>query len=110
MIAIGFLLAAAVGGLLRWQAARWNDRTIPLGTLGINLVTAFTAGLSVEWSAPATTVFVVGFLGATSTFSTFVGEFDDRLSDGRHAAAVSYLVTTLIGGVAAAWLALSLTG
>ena len=105
-----FLVAAAAGGILRALAATASASTtirLPLGTLVVNLVASFTAGLATGLEGPWATIVSVGLLGALSTFSTLIREL---VTMGREepAAGVAYLALTLAGGLAAAGLGLSL--
>ena len=51
-----------------------------------------------------------GFLGAFTTFSTFVVETDLLVRDGHAATAATYAVASLVGGLAAAWAGIRLGG
>jgi CrcB protein len=59
-----------------------------------------------RWPASryARSFLTVGFLGAYTTFSTFVVEADVLTIDGHVAVAASYVGASLVAGLLAAWL------
>ncbi len=101
MIALGFVGAAALGTLIRWQAGR----TLPplLGTLTVNIAGSFLLGLLHGADTAELTIVGVAGLGALTTFSTFAQELVDLWPE-RPVRAAVYGTTALIGGIGAAWL------
>lgn len=97
------LLAVMIGGFfgaifryaisLKMQGMR--------GILLINCLGSFLMGLSLpvtvetRWLSP---FWVVGFLAAFTTFSTFAFQFVESWLNGEHRKAISYAVNTLVGG------------
>ncbi|MCP4706758.1 MAG: CrcB family protein [candidate division Zixibacteria bacterium] len=78
-------LAGAVGTLARYGLAgyidKFNGSTFPWGTVAVNLVGCFVAGLlwalfENKWPASIEirTIVLIGFLGAFTTFSTLILE------------------------------------
>lgn len=108
MVAVAFVLAAAVGGLTRWQMTRLNRAGLPLGTGLVNVVAAFAAGLATCLGETAAVVVVTGLLGATSTFSTVTAELVELRSTHGWARSAGYAAVTAVVGVAAAWLGIEL--
>lgn len=108
------LVAGAVGGVARawtsWAVARAVARP-GAGTLAVNLLGAFLAGVVAgSGIAPGVaTVAAVGFLGAFTTFSTWMVELHGRWRSGARAAVAIEAAATLAAGVAmaalGAWLA-----
>lgn len=99
--AVGAVARYGVGMLFRWT-------TYPLGTLVINLSGAFVLGwlytaLAKPDGANDTWRLAVGvgFLGAYTTFSTFMYESDKLLSDAQWLRASSYLAASLFLGLLA---------
>ena len=104
-------LAAAVGAVARYAIGRAAGVSrFPWATLAINVSGSFAlaAVLTVvvhrRVSADIATAISVGFLGAYTTFSTFAWETYDMGRTDRHAAAITYVVASVLGGIAAAWL------
>lgn len=118
-VAVG--LGGALGALSRWivgeASARVFGSSFPYGTLCVNLLGSLAFGLllgifernGVESPVLRAALFT-GFLGAFTTFSTFsidsVGLY--RLHGG--AVALGYIMLSVVGGVALAWLGLRTTG
>ncbi len=105
------LLAGAAGGVARawasWAVARVVARP-RAGTTVVNLVGAFLAGIvagSVAGDRVAfgvATVAAVGFLGAFTTFSTWMLELHGRWREGARAAVALEAIATLAAGAALA--------
>ena len=88
MMLTSFLMVCVFGGLgavtrfivnisvRRW----WTNRLFPLATFMVNCLAAFCAGIAAagyangEVDYDTRTLFVVGFLGGFSTFSTMINE------------------------------------
>lgn len=104
MIALGFVVAAGIGTLLRWEAGRRIPP--PLGTLTVNLAGSFGLGLLHGAGADAATVVGVGGLGAMTTFSTLAVELTEMARRAPQQA-ITYGGATLVGGVAAAWIGIA---
>ena len=75
-------LFGALGCLARYLVSGWVcdliGRTLPYGTLAVNVLGAFLIGLVMEFSLRSTAVspemrigLTIGFLGGVTTFSTF---------------------------------------
>lgn len=113
------LVAGAAGGVARawtsWAVAQVVARP-GAGTLVVNLLGAFLAGvLASGGRAPGVetgvaTVVAVGFLGAFSTFSTWMVELHGRWRAGERAAVGLEAVATLAAGAALAALGARLAG
>ena len=81
---------ASLGALLRWVlAVRFNPLypTLPLGTLGANLLGGYLVGVAIAYFAvradlpPEVRLFVItGFLGGLTTFSTYSAVWCRRMS------------------------------
>jgi CrcB protein len=104
MTALGFLLAAVAGTLVRAVASgrdsRFNRRMV--ATLAVNVVGAFLLGWLQGTDAATLTAVGVGGLGALTTFSTFVAQIECIAREGRRRDAVAYAVATLLLGLLAA--------
>jgi CrcB protein len=108
MIVALFVLAAAVGATARFIAADVFNRTLPSGTLLVNVV----ASLALGWLSKAglgwDVVVGIGGLGALSTWSTVATEVAQMGRDRQGALAVLYLAAMTTTGVVAAWIGLQL--
>ena len=106
MTAMAFGTAALIGTLARWQlGARLRS---PQGTLVANVLGSFAFGL-LHAAGPDEAVIVgIGGLGAFTTFSALAGELMEMWPRSR-IRTLGYGSLTLVAGVTAAWLAISLT-
>ena len=103
---VAVLVAGAAGGVARawatWAVARLVARP-GAGTAAVNLLGAFLAGaVAGDDGAHVTTIVAVGFLGAFTTFSTWMVELHGRWRRGARAALALEAVATLALGVALA--------
>ncbi len=118
-VAIAVALGGAAGSLLRfltsaWVVANW-PRHYYLATLTVNLVGCLAIGFFSAWFLLRSDIplvlrtgLTVGVLGGLTTFSSFSLEVLRLLENGQHGLAVSYLLGSLLGGLGAAWLGMSL--
>lgn len=113
---LAVVAAGALGALARWGvsvavAARW--RRPGLGTLMVNLLGAFALGAwlgaAAELDAGWLVVVGMGFLGAFTTFSTWMAELAARWRAGAMLGAILEGVATLGAGTALAVLGALLT-
>ncbi|MFL6112497.1 MAG: fluoride efflux transporter FluC [Catenulispora sp.] len=107
----------ALGGPVRYGLGRafpTAPHTFPATTFAINVTGAFVLALLLVFILdiwPPTTYarpfFCVGFLGSYTTFSTWMVDTDRLLAAGAWTAAVANLLLSLVAGVAATSLGLS---
>jgi len=110
LLAIG--IGAVLGAWLRWGLGYWlNARwpTLPLGTLVANLAGGYLIGVAIALFGmhPAVPpfwrlMFVTGFLGGLTTFSTFSAESLVMLQAGSWRSALIHSALHLLGSLAAA--------
>lgn len=100
----GFLGAVARYGVALWIGQRWG-RSFPFGTFVVNVSGSFLIGLLMSLFTERFMVnpqwrllFVVGFLGAYTTFSTFEYETGTLLKDGEWMIAMLNVVLSVIVG------------
>lgn len=105
MTIMAFGAAALIGTLARWQlGVRLGS---PQGTFVANIAGSFAFGL-LHAAGPDELIIVgIGGLGAFTTFSALAGELIEMWPHSRKRA-VAYGSLTLVAGVAAALLAISL--
>ena len=118
-VAIAVALGGAAGSLLRfltsaWVVANW-PRHYYLATLTVNLIGCLAIGflsalflLRSDIPLVLRTGLTVGVLGGLTTFSSFSLEVLRLLENGQHGLAISYLLGSMLGGLGAAWLGMSL--
>jgi len=101
---LGTLARYGLGGLVQ----NLTDRIFPWGTVTINLLGCFAFGI--VWSAlegrwptsgETRTIILVGFMGAFTTFSTYIFEFEEMLHDAEWLPALGYFAIHNVGGVVA---------
>lgn len=105
---MGYLLVG-IGGLLgsiaRFSLGRFIGRNstarFPIGTFIINIAGAFLLGIASSKALSRGTylLFADGFLGAFTTFSTFMYEGFDLLHNRKRLNAAVYIVLSLLLGV-----------
>ncbi len=118
------LIFIAIGGAGGALARHWLSNFVhdaaaskfPFGTLSVNLLGSFCIGILYvviveramvhpDWRS----VFIVGFLGAFTTFSTFSLETIALLENGQPAVALGYVLLSVVTCISAVWLSMSLT-
>ena len=113
VLAIG--VGAALGALLRWRLGLWLSPggLIPWGTLAANLLGGYLIGVAVGvfQAAPGLDpvwrlLWVTGFLGGLTTFSTFSAEVVEFLGQGRLGLALLTSLTHVAGSLLMTWLGL----
>lgn len=123
-VPIIFLLVCICGGLgavarfvVNTSIQRLWKRVFPLSTFVINVIAAFCAGIALAaYSYQAVDhgtylLFVTGFLGGFSTFSTAINEMVALVRGGRYVMAAWYLLSSVVVPVvcvALGWMAGSL--
>ena len=104
------LLGAAVGGPMRFvidQKIR-TYTTKPYGIFTVNIVGSFVLGLTDGTVEAGFVLFVIGFAGAFTTWSTFMVDIYLAYELKRHKEAWVNLVMSLGIGLLAAWIGLQL--
>ena len=104
---LGLAMAGGLGAVARFlvdgAVSDRLGRALPLGTLAVNLSGAFALGV-----LSGNFVVGTGFVGAYTTFSTWMLETQRLAEDGRSAAALANVFGSLVLGLGAAALGASL--
>ncbi|MBT1172690.1 CrcB family protein [Bifidobacterium sp. MA2] len=114
-----FILVCLCGGLgamtrfvVNTSVQRWWNRAFPLSTFVINVIATFCAGIAAAAYAKSGVdhntylLFVTGFLGGFSTFSTAINEMVSLLRARNWPIAALYITATILVPlicVAAGW-------
>lgn len=110
VVALGVLIAGAIGTLLRVVItdldARFNRQLV--GTLLVNVVGSFLLGLLSASDGNLAVVTTIGGLGALTTFSTFVSQVECINRESTAEKAAAYVLASVILGVAAALVGIAL--
>lgn len=103
-------VAAAGGSILRYLFTRLGNADLPIGTLVVNLVASFVLGLVVANTETESVAFQVGLLGTMSTWSGLAHEVAELARSRRGFQAISYLLISIVLGIASAWMGLKVGG
>jgi CrcB protein len=117
LILIG--LAGFAGTLTRYWLSEWTARrfgeTFPTGTLVVNLIGCFLAGLLFYLmfdrylvNPTIRTVVLIGLLGGFTTFSSFGLQTFTLLRDGEMGLALFNIAISNVGGLLMVWVGYSL--
>ncbi len=117
MVILGVALAGGIGACLRWLLTAWLDGRSRrgTGTGAVNLAGAFALGLLVALTDGGRidplwgTVLGTGFLGALTTFSTWMIETLEESRQGAGSVWLRILPLTL-AGIALAWIGMAAGG
>jgi fluoride exporter len=101
---LGVVVAGALGAVARAWVSGSVQRRWPrpgIGTWSVNLAGAFALGLWLGGPAPSVALEIVGtgFLGAFTTFSTWMVEAVVGWRDGRRVAVAIEVGATLLAGI-----------
>jgi len=101
-------VAGATGSIIRYMIGLSMGTThFPWATLLVNITGSFLLGFLVTWGlgrlpVAVTTPIAVGLLGGFTTFSAFAWEGLFMAGSGRGALAVTYVLSSVAGGLLAA--------
>lgn len=112
LVALGGALGSALRYLTALLLARHYTGSIPLATLVVNLVGCFLIGLLIGLCSDMThlrLLFITGFCGGFTTFSTFTAESYSMFREGAYGLALLYIAGSVLIGLLALWLGLSLS-
>ncbi len=104
-------LGGGIGSVLRYAGSLlFSARFFPYGTLAVNIIGSFIIGivlaLSIKNDVFATNwklFLATGICGGFTTFSAFSMENLQLLQSGKYSIALSYTLSSIVMGIAAAW-------
>lgn len=115
MNAVYLIIGGSLGTLARYYATGWAGSTRGLGVFVVNIVGAFVIGLFLTlsedrflWPPQLRLLVATGFLGAFTTFSTYVLAVVQLVDAGAWVTGVGYAASSVAAGLAAAWFGLRL--
>ena len=105
-----FILGAGIGTGARFLIVN-HLKTLtdfPAGVLTVNILGSFILGLTSNGHADISYL-SFGFCGAFTTWSSFILEINNDLSQKRNNSALWHTISTFVLGIAAAWLGIKLS-
>lgn len=112
LVALGGAIGSALRYLTALLLARHYTGSIPLATLAVNLVGCFLIGLLIGLCSDTShlrLLFITGFCGGFTTFSTFTAEGYSMFREGSYGLALLYIAGSVLIGLLALWLGLFLS-
>jgi CrcB protein len=110
LVALGGALGAPLRYLVDRAVQARHDSVFPWGTLTVNVAGSLVLGLVAGFSGAAYSLLGIGFCGALTTYSTFSYETLRLLEEGSRRYALANAVATLVAGLGALYLGVSLSG
>ena len=98
-------IGGACGSLARYSIGKFiaqrSDSVFPLGTFAVNILGPLLLGLLMALHVPASVYMLLGdgFLGAFTTFSTFMYEGITLFKDSEKKSAAAYITITVVLGL-----------
>ncbi len=109
LVALGGALGSAMRYLTAILLARHYMGSIPLATLVVNVLGCFLIGLLIGLCSETTylrLLFITGFCGGFTTFSTFTAESYVMFREGAYGLALLYIAGSVLIGLLALWIGL----
>lgn len=108
LVAIGGALGSVLRYLTSLFIAHYFSGKFPLATFIINFIGCFLIGVFLHFSLRTDEklkyLFVIGFCGGYTTFSTFANENLQLIHNGNAILALTYTLASVILGILAVWL------
>ncbi len=106
LVALGGAIGSAMRYLTAILLARHYTGSIPLATLVVNVLGCFLIGLLIGLCSETTylrLLFITGFCGGFTTFSTFTAESYVMFREGAYGLALLYIAGSVLIGLLALW-------
>ena len=104
---LAVFVGSGLGGVCRWAFGQMIVTSWPLGTMVVNVIGCFLLGLLCRMAPTNELVrllFMTGFCGGFTTFSTFMNESLMMMRGGQLLISLLYICVSLVFGLSAAWL------
>jgi len=113
-------IGGGIGSMMRFLTSRFTARLVAaqwlfLGTLAANLIGCFLIGILSGWmlshmpdNQPFRLLFIVGFCGGYTTFSTFAFENYRLIEMNQWGILLLYLLASIVLGIIAVWLGMKI--
>ena len=113
-------IGGGIGSIMRFLTSRFTARLVAaqwlfLGTLAANLIGCFLIGILSGWmlshmpdNQPFRLLFIVGFCGGYTTFSTFAFENYRLIEMNQWGILLLYLLASIVLGIIAVWLGMKI--
>lgn len=109
----GLIVAAAIGGVLRFLIEyRWppiGSSAFPRATLAVNVIGSFILGLLIHAPHDIRVMFGIGLCGALTTFSGVSLQIHRRIKAGAWSSASAYFFVMVTAGLIAAIIGMELS-
>lgn len=109
LVALGGAIGSAMRYLTAILLARHYTGSIPLATLVVNVLGCFLIGLLIGLCSETTylrLLFITGFCGGFTTFSTFTAESYVMFREGAYGLALLYIAGSVLISLLALWVGL----